>query len=87
LSVFLCRVRAALDPAPAPVRGMAAAEAAPGGGLLCAEEGKGASAKMKATPSEAKIVLRIVMSSLCPPALAVQSRAIELIHSSPGKAP
>jgi|HubBroStandDraft_5_1064220.scaffolds.fasta_scaffold94487_2 hypothetical protein len=62
--VFLCRVRAALDPAPAPVLGMAAAEAAPGGGLLCAGAGGGASVRMKAKPSEAKIALRMVMSSL-----------------------
>jgi hypothetical protein len=35
LRVFLCRVRAALDPALAPVLGTAAAPAAaPGGGLL-----------------------------------------------------
>jgi hypothetical protein len=59
--VFRCRVRAALDPAPAPVLGMSAAEAAPGGGLLCARAGGGASVNMKATPIEAKIVLRIVM--------------------------
>jgi hypothetical protein len=43
---------------------MAAADAAPGGGLLCAEAGKGASASMKAMPIKAKIVLRIVMSPL-----------------------
>ena len=65
--VFLCRVRAALDPAPAPVLGMAAADAAPGGGLLCAEAGGGASARTKATPIEAKIALRIVISPLCLP--------------------
>jgi hypothetical protein len=40
---------------------MSAAEAAPGGGLLCARAGGGASVNMKATPIEAKIVLRIVM--------------------------
>ena len=41
---------------------MAAAAAAPGGGLLCAEAGGGASARTKATPIEAKIALRIVIS-------------------------
>ena len=65
LRVFLCRVRAAFDPAPAPVLGMAAADAAPGGGLLCAEAGGGASASMRATPIEAKIALRIVVSPFC----------------------
>jgi len=50
---------------------MAAADAAPGGGLLCAEAGGGASASMKATPIKAKIVLRIVISPLCPLATAV----------------
>ena len=60
--VFLWRVRAARDPAPAPVLGMGAAAAAPGGGLLCAEAGGGVSARTRATPIEAKIVLRIVIS-------------------------
>ena len=64
LKVFLCRVRAALDPAPAPVLGMAAAAAALGGGLLCAEAGGGASARTKATPIKAKSALRIVISPL-----------------------
>src|SRR6202044_486111 len=67
LRMFLCRVRAALDPAPAPVLGMAAAAAAPGGGLLCAEAGGGASARTNATPMEAKIALRIVVSPFCLP--------------------
>jgi hypothetical protein len=39
---------------------MAAAEAAPGGGLLCAKAGGSTSVRMEATPIEAKIVLRIV---------------------------
>ena len=60
--VSLCRVRAAFDPAPAPVLGMAAADAAPGGGLLCAEAGSGPSARMRTAPIEAKIVLRIAIS-------------------------
>jgi hypothetical protein len=38
---------------------MVAADAAPGGGLLCAKAGGGASASMKPTPIEAKIALRI----------------------------
>ena len=50
------------ETAPAPVLGMAAADAAPGGGLLCAEAGVGASARVKATPIKVKIVLRIVIS-------------------------
>jgi hypothetical protein len=73
LRVFLCRVRAALDPAPAPVLGMAAAAAAPGGGLLCADAGRGASARTRATPIEAKIVLRIVISPFCLPTAAPSS--------------
>ena len=40
---------------------MAAAAAAPGGGLLCAEARGGASARTKATPIKAKIALRIVV--------------------------
>jgi hypothetical protein len=68
--VFLCLVRAALDPAPAPVLGMAAADAAPGGGLLCAEPGEGASTRTRATPIEAKIALRMVMSPFCLPTTA-----------------
>jgi hypothetical protein len=60
--VFRCRVRAAFEPALAPVLGMAAADAAPGGGLLCAQAGGGASASTRATPIEAKIALRIVIS-------------------------
>ncbi|MGC2785620.1 MAG: hypothetical protein WA397_17670 [Roseiarcus sp.] len=63
-----CRVRAALDPAPAPVLGMAAADAAPGGGLLCAEAGGSASASIMAAPIEAKIALRMVGTPLCLPA-------------------
>jgi hypothetical protein len=43
---------------------MAAAEAALGGGLLCAKACGAASASMTATPIEAKIALRIVKSSL-----------------------
>jgi hypothetical protein len=39
---------------------MAAADAAPGGGLLCAKAGRGASARTRATPIEAKIALRMV---------------------------
>jgi hypothetical protein len=39
---------------------MAAADAAPGGGLLCAEAHGAASASMRATPIKAKITLRIV---------------------------
>jgi hypothetical protein len=79
--VFLCRVLAALDPAPAPVLGMAtAAAAAPGGGLLCAKAGGAASASMKATPIEAKIALRIVMSSFCLPAAMAPSRPIPFIR-------
>ena len=58
--VFLCLVRAALDPAPAPVLGMAAADAAPGGGLLCAEPSEGPRTRTRATPIEAKIALRMV---------------------------
>jgi hypothetical protein len=68
--VFLCLVRAALVPAPAPVLGMAAADAAPGGGLLCAEPGEGASTRTRATPIEAKIALRMVMSPFCLPTTA-----------------
>ena len=86
LRVFLCRVRAALDPAPAPVLGMAAAAAAPGGGLLCAEAGGGASARTKATPIEAKIALRIVISHSCLPATTAPSCPIPFIRSSSGPA-
>jgi hypothetical protein len=65
---------------------MAAGAAAPGGGLLCAEAGGGASGSMKATPSKAKIALRIVMSPLYLPAMTAQNRLIALIHSSAGRA-
>jgi hypothetical protein len=41
---------------------MAAADAAPGGGLLCAEAGGGANASMRATPIEAKATLRILVN-------------------------
>ena len=41
---------------------MEAADAAPGGGLLWAEAGGDASASMRATPIEAKVALRIVVS-------------------------
>src|ERR1700750_1601868 len=85
LSVFRCRSRAALDPAPAPVLGMAAADAAPGGGLLCARAGGAASPSKKATPIEAKIVLRIVCFRLRPPPVTAQSRATALIHASPAR--
>ncbi len=71
--VFLCRDRAALDPAPAPVLGMVAADAAPGGGLLCADAGGGASASMRATPIKAKIALRIVISPYFPATTAPSS--------------
>jgi hypothetical protein len=43
---------------------MAAAAAAPGGELLCAETDGGASGSMKATPIKAKIALRIFMAPL-----------------------
>jgi len=49
---------------------MAAADAAPGGGLLCAEPGEGASTRTRATPIEAKIALRMVMSPFCLPTTA-----------------
>jgi hypothetical protein len=58
--VFLCRLRAAFDPAPAPVLGMGAADAAPGGGLLCADADADASASKRANPIEMKVALRMV---------------------------
>jgi hypothetical protein len=48
---------------------MEAADAAPGGGLLCAEPGEGASTRTRATPIKAKTALRIVISPSCLPAM------------------
>src|SRR5580704_14124123 len=64
---------------------MAAAAAAPGGELLCAEAGGGASARTKATPIEAKIALRIVVSPFCLPT-AAPSSSRPFIRSSSGPA-
>jgi hypothetical protein len=83
--VFLCRARAALDPAPAPVLGMAAADAAPGGGLLCAQAGRGASARTRAPLIKAKIALRMVISPYVP-ATTAPSHPIAFIRSSSGPA-
>jgi hypothetical protein len=63
---------------------MAAADAAPGGGLLWAEAGKGAGASMKAMPIETKIVLRIVISPL--DFLGRRRLPIPFIRSSSGPA-
>jgi uncharacterized protein len=78
LSVFLCRVRLAFEPASAPVLGMAAADAAPGGGLLCAEAGGDVSASMRATPIEAKVALRIVVPPRCSPGRRRRRRSYTL---------
>jgi hypothetical protein len=62
-SVPLCLARAAFDPAPAPVLGIADAEAAEAPDwLACAKASNGASASREASPIEA-IVLTIVMDS------------------------
>jgi hypothetical protein len=53
---------------------MAAADAAPGGGLLCAEAGGSASASITAAPIAAKIALRIVRISTLLAMTAPRSR-------------
>ena len=56
--VFLCFVRAAFDPALAPVLGIGAAEAASGGGLLCAKADGG----VRATRIEAKVAMSMAIA-------------------------
>lgn len=60
--VFLCFVRAAFDPALAPVLGIGAADAASGGGLLCAKADGGVNASTRATRIEAKVALSMAIA-------------------------
>jgi hypothetical protein len=59
--VFLCRIRAAFDPAPAPVLEGAVADMAPIDGWFCANTSGGAAVRKNVKPIEAKIALRIVV--------------------------